>query len=125
MSAPESATTTAHGPGDTPEEHHGASLGMYLLIFGALLVLTGLTIGVAFMDLGAFNTPVALTIACIKGTLVVLYFMHVRYSSRLVWVFAAAGFLWLVILLGFTFSDYVTRNAAEATVQDVPAWPTR
>ncbi len=107
------------------DEHHGASLRTYLVIFGSLLALTGLTVWVAFHDFGSFNTPLALVIAGVKGTLVVLYFMHVRYNSRLVWVFAAAGFLWLMILFGFTFSDYLTRDAAEATVQDVPAWPTR
>ena len=112
----------AHGHG---AEHESASLRIYFLVFGSLMLLTALTVGIAFLDLGAYNTPAALTIACVKGTLVVLYFMHVRYSGRLVWVFAAAGFLWLLILLGFTFSDYTTRSPSEASVQDVPHWPTR
>jgi cytochrome c oxidase subunit 4 len=73
------------------------------------MVLTAATVWVATFDLGALNAIVALTIAVVKATLVVLYFMHVRYSSKLTWVFVGAGFFWLVILIAFTFSDYATR----------------
>jgi cytochrome c oxidase subunit 4 len=62
------------------------------------------------MDLGRMNAVVALTIAVIKATLVVLYFMHVRYSSKLTWVFVGAGFFWLAIMVALTLSDYMTRG---------------
>jgi cytochrome c oxidase subunit 4 len=89
---------------------HVVPLRIYVAIFVALLVLTGVTVAVAYLDLGAMNTIVALTIAVVKGLLVVLYFMHVRYSSRLTWVFVAAGFFWFLILVAFTFADYDTRG---------------
>ncbi len=92
---------------------HIVSRKVYFAIFGALMVGTALTVFAAFVDLdkvfhGA-NTVVALTIAVFKATLVVLYFMHVRYSSRLTWVIVAAGFFWLGIMFVFTISDYMTR----------------
>jgi len=83
---------------------------VYFLIFLALLVLTGTTVWVAFLDLGVMNNVVALGIATLKAMLVVLYFMHMRYSSKLNWIYLAAGFLFLVILLSFTMSDMLTRN---------------
>jgi cytochrome c oxidase subunit 4 len=96
------------------EEHHIVGTKVYLAVFGSLMILTAATVAAAFMDLGALNTPVALTIACVKMTLVILYFMHVRYSQHLVKVFAGAGFLWLVILLVFLFGDYFSRNWIQA-----------
>jgi len=89
---------------------HIVSKKLYFVIFGALMVLTFLTVWVATIDLGALNTPVALAIAVTKAVLVVLYFMHVRYSSRLTWVVVAGGFLWLIIMIGLTMSDYLTRG---------------
>ncbi|RMD85885.1 MAG: hypothetical protein D6813_15635, partial [Calditrichaeota bacterium] len=71
---------------------------------------TALTVWVAFFDLGFLNNVVALTIAVIKATLVVLFFMHVKYSSRLTRVFAIAGIFWLIILLSYTLSDVMTRT---------------
>ena len=88
---------------------HVVSRKIYFAIFGALMVGTALTIWVANYDLGRWNAIVALTIAVIKATLVVLYFMHVRYSSKLTWVFVCAGIIWLFILFAFTLSDYLTR----------------
>ena len=82
----------------------------YLRIFGALIALTALTVTAAYFDFGALNDVIMLTIAVTKGTLVVLYFMHVRWSDKLVWVFAASGFLWLVILMAITFADLVSRD---------------
>lgn len=83
----------------------------YIVIFLALMVGTALTVMAAFYDFpGPMNVVVALTIACIKATLVVLYFMHVRYSGRLVWLVIVAALLWLVILFAITFSDYWTRQ---------------
>ncbi|HYV05613.1 MAG TPA: cytochrome C oxidase subunit IV family protein [Blastocatellia bacterium] len=89
---------------------HVVSRRIYFIIFGLLIVLTAATVWVATFDLGPLNAVVALSIAVLKATLVVLYFMHVRYSSKLTWVFVAAGFFWLAILLAFTFSDYATRG---------------
>ena len=80
------------------------------MIFAALVVLTVVTWSVAKLDLGKMNAVVALTIAVTKATLVVLYFMHVRWSSRLTWVFVGAGFFWLAIMVALTLSDYATRN---------------
>ena len=74
--------------------HHVVPIPVYLGIFAALLVLTGVTVWVAFLDLGSWDflhTPLALAIACLKATLVVLWFMHVKYSVRLIWVFIASG----------------------------------
>jgi cytochrome c oxidase subunit 4 len=83
---------------------------LYVTIFIALMVFTGLTVWVANFDLGPWNAVVALTIAVIKGLLVVLFFMHVRWSSRLTKVYVAAGFIWLIIMVGLTLSDYQTRG---------------
>jgi cytochrome c oxidase subunit 4 len=75
-----------------------------------LLVCTYLTWQVAFFDLGAMNTVAALTIAVLKAVLVVLFFMHVKYGTRLTWVVAIAAVFWLGILLALLISDYVTRG---------------
>lgn len=89
---------------------HVSPLSVYARIFAALLVLTGLTVLVAYRDLGAFNDLVALTIAVTKMTLVALFFMHAKYSTRLTKIVIVSGFAWLVLLLAFTLSDYVTRG---------------
>ena len=90
---------------------HVVSRKTYFGIFGALMILTILTVIVARIDLGhRWNDVVALTIAVIKALLVVLYFMHVRYSSRLVWVIVASALFWMAILFALTFSDYWTRG---------------
>lgn len=83
---------------------------IYLGIFAALLVLTAVTIWVAFQDLGILNNVVAMGIAALKATLVVLYFMHVRYSTRLTQIMVASSLVWLVILIAFTLSDVYTRG---------------
>ncbi|HSE91565.1 MAG TPA: cytochrome C oxidase subunit IV family protein [Candidatus Binatia bacterium] len=86
------------------------SIGTYALVFLTLLVLTALTTAIAFVDLGGgWNNVVALTIAVGKAVLVILYFMHVRYSDKLTWVFVAAGFFWLLIMLGGIMEDVRTR----------------
>jgi cytochrome c oxidase subunit 4 len=81
----------------------------YYLIFAVLMVFTAITVGVAFLDLGPFNTVVALGIAITKATLVVLFFMHVKYSTRLTWAVVAGSVFWLGILVVLTMSDYLTR----------------
>ena len=82
---------------------------VYYTIFGILMLCTYLTVQIAFFDLGRLNTVVALTIAVLKATLVVLFFMHVRYSPRLTWAVVAGSIFWLGILLTLTMSDYLTR----------------
>ena len=92
---------------------NGAHIGVrtYLVVFIILLALTALTTAAAFIDLGrGLNNVAALTIAIVKALLVILYFMHVRYSDRFTWVVAAAGFFWLLLLIGGTMDDLVTRN---------------
>ena len=90
---------------------HVVSRKIYFIIFGALMLGTVITVWVANFNLpGPWNAVVALTIAVVKATLVVLYFMHVRYSSKLTWVFIGAGIIWLIILFAFTLSDYMTRG---------------
>src|SRR2546425_12052015 len=84
---------------------------VYVMIFLALLVGTILTAWVAFYNFpGPLNAVVALTIAVIKATLVVLYFMHVRYSGRLIWLVIASALFWLVIMFALTISDYSSRG---------------
>ena len=82
----------------------------YYIIFLVLMVCTYLTWQVAYFDLGPMNTVVALTIAVFKATLVVLFFMHVKYSTRLTWAVVLGSIFWLGILLTLTLSDYVTRG---------------
>ena len=96
---------------------HVAPKSMYYAVFAALLVGTGLTVAVAFVDLGALNNVLMLGIAMTKALLVILFFMHVRWSSRLTWVVAASGFFWLLILFGITMSDYLTRGWVEGTLK--------
>jgi cytochrome c oxidase subunit 4 len=92
---------------------HVTPIKVYIGIFLTLMVLTTVTVFVAYINLGEWNKIVALAIATFKATLVVLYFMHVRYSSRLTQVIVVSGFLWLFIMIAFTLSDYLTR----------PGWP--
>ena len=89
---------------------HVAPKSLYYLVFGALMIGTFLTVLVAKFDLGPLNNIVMLTVACAKALLVVLFFMHVRWSSRLTWVVVGAGFFWLMILFVLTMSDYMSRG---------------
>jgi cytochrome c oxidase subunit IV len=90
---------------------HIVPLKIYVTIFLALMAGTALTVWAGLRDFpGQLNVIIALTIAVIKATLVVLYFMHVRYSSRLVWVVFTSALFWLGILFALTFSDYWTRG---------------
>jgi cytochrome c oxidase subunit 4 len=86
------------------------SANIYWKTFDALLLLLALTWGSAYVDLGAFNLIFALTIAIAKAVLVVMFFMHITGSTRLLHLAAAAGVLWLFILLALTFADYSTRH---------------
>ncbi|MGI8435405.1 MAG: cytochrome C oxidase subunit IV family protein [Chthoniobacterales bacterium] len=82
----------------------------YTLSGLALLLLLGLTIGAAFLNLGPFNTPVAMLISLLKASLILLFFMHVRYSRPVLWLFVGAGFFWLAIMFTLSLSDYLTRG---------------
>ena len=97
--------------------NHVVPVRLYLTIVGCLFVLTAITVLAAFVELGALNTPVALAIAIVKATLVVLFFMHVRYSTPLMWVFAAAGFFMLLLLLALMMQDYMSRDWEELPVE--------
>jgi cytochrome c oxidase subunit IV len=89
---------------------HVSPKSVYYSIFGALMVLTIVTVFAAYVNLGNFNAPVALAIATFKATLVVLFFMHVKYSSRLTKLIVLTSLFFLVILVGETMMDYATRG---------------
>ena len=89
---------------------HIASVKSYVGIFLTLMALTTITVLVAYVNLGQLNKVVALGIASIKATLVVLYFMHVKYSSRLTKLVVVSGFFFLLILLSLTMVDYGSRE---------------
>lgn len=93
---------------------HVSPLSTYLGIFSALMVLTLLTVGVAFLNLGSFNPVVALGVACLKATLVILYFMHVKYSSRLTKLTVVLSLFFVAILFAETLMDYATRGLPAA-----------
>ncbi len=95
---------------DHEYSEHVVPVGVYLAVFGALLVLTAVTVWTSHIQLGALNTPLALAIAFTKAILVILFFMHVKYSSRLVWLSVGAGFFWLFHLLAGTAADYASRS---------------
>jgi cytochrome c oxidase subunit 4 len=83
---------------------------VYYTIFGILMLCTYLTVQIAFFDLGPLNTIAALVIAVFKATLVVLFFMHVKYSTRLTWAVVLGALFWVGILLTLTLGDYLTRG---------------
>jgi cytochrome c oxidase subunit 4 len=100
----------AHEYSEHAPTHHVTGLPIYIGIFAALMVLTILTVTVSQYDLGLLNTPIALSIAVVKATLVVLFFMHVIHSTRLTWVVIISSLLWLALLFVLTFADYFTRD---------------
>ncbi|MCC7125830.1 MAG: cytochrome C oxidase subunit IV family protein [Acidobacteria bacterium] len=89
---------------------HVSPKSVYYSIFATLMVLTAITVAAAYVNLGQLNAPVALAIATIKATLVVLFFMHVKYSSRLTKLVVATSLFFLFILLAETMMDYATRG---------------
>lgn len=90
-------------------EHHIIGPGTYITVYVTLLILTGVTVGAAFVDLHIFNPIIAVAIACVKATIVILFFMHVFYQSRLIKLTVAAGFFTFLILITMTLSDYISR----------------
>lgn len=92
---------------------HVMPVALYVRAFLGLLLLLVATLMAARLPLGVgFNSLIALVIAAAKAIIVVFYFMHVRFSSRLVQIWAAAGFVWLLILFGITLADYIVRSWA-------------
>ena len=89
---------------------HISPKSTYYAIFGALMVLTAVTVAVAFVNLGSFNFPVAIGIAVMKATLVILFFMHAKYSSTLTKMFVGTAFFFLFILLTLSLTDYLSRG---------------
>ena len=97
----------------THEEHKHPTHKVYYLVFTALAIGTILTYEVAKIDLGFWNPIIALTIACTKATLVILFFMHIYYSSKLTKLTVAAGFFWLLIMITLSLTDYLTRGVVK------------
>ena len=93
----------------TPRAHHIVPTRIYYTIFATLMILTAITVGVAYIDLGRMNVVAAIAIACFKAAIVVLYFMHVKYSTRLIKLTVIAGLYWMGILFALTLGDYLTR----------------
>ena len=112
--------TASHDHAAGREDHHIVPLWIYFLVFALLMVLTWVTVQVSHVDLGSpkifgdvrlhLNVIVALLIAITKATLVVLFFMHVKYSSRLVQIVVGSSIVWLILLIGITISDYLSRG---------------
>jgi cytochrome c oxidase subunit 4 len=115
----EHARSASHS--DRPHEPHVVPVGVYVGIFLALLVLTALTVAAARVNLGPFNTPVALGIALVKAALVVLFFMHVKYGPRLNALVIAAALFWLFHLVVGTAGDYFARD--RVNTDDRPPQP--
>jgi cytochrome c oxidase subunit IV len=99
---------TAHA--EHAGEHHIIPVGTYLKVFAALMVLLIITLFAAYFDLGNWNLPIALIIAFAKVVLIVMYFMHVKFSSTLVKIFSGTTMLWLAIMFILTLADYFSRN---------------
>jgi cytochrome c oxidase subunit IV len=98
---------------------HIAPKSLYYTIFAALMVLTIVTVAVTYVHLGAFNLAVALAIAVTKAALVILFFMHVKYSPKLIKVTIGCSFFFLIIMIVITMSDYLSRGQ-----MGLPAFPT-
>jgi len=103
---------------------HIVSPKIYVGIFASLMVLTAATVAAAYVNLGALNIVVALAIATLKATLVVLYFMHARYSPKRTQLVIICAVFWLAIMLALTLSDYTTRDreAAAKTPTNAIVW---
>ncbi len=103
------STHHAHVSEPTHHAHVVVSPKVYVVIFSLLLVFTAITVGASYLELGVFNAVVALAIAVIKAVLVILFFMHVRYSSKLTMLTVGAGFFTFIVLITMTMTDYISR----------------
>jgi cytochrome c oxidase subunit 4 len=92
------------------ESEHVLPVRNYFYVYIALMVLLGATVGAAFINIEPFNFALTMIIAVAKAAMILLIFMHVRYSERLVWVFSTAAFLWLALLIAMSLNDYFTRG---------------
>jgi cytochrome c oxidase subunit 4 len=101
---PSNVTNPEHG------EHHIVTPAQYALVFGTLLLFTVLTVVFAFIDLSWANPVIALGIACFKACIVILFFMHAKYQSRLIKMTIASGFFVFFVLIIMTLSDYISRS---------------
>jgi len=90
-------------------EHHVTPPIVYIVIFAVLLVLTATTVGASYIEMGVFNPIVALFIGVVKATLVVLFFMGVKYSTKLTKLTVFAGLFTFLALMGMTLADYISR----------------
>ena len=100
---PANVTNPEHG------EHHIVTPKTYILVFVTLLAFTAITVAAAFVNLGILNPMIALGIACTKAVIVILFFMHVFFQSKLIKMTVAAGFFTFMILITMTLSDYISR----------------
>ena len=91
-------------------EHHIVSPLQYVFVYISLLIGTAITVGAAFVDLGVLNPVIALAIASTKMVIVILFFMHVKYQSRLIQLTVAAGFFTFLVLITMTLQDYISRS---------------
>jgi cytochrome c oxidase subunit 4 len=105
----ETHETQAAEAGHEEHEHHIVGPKVYALILLVLLVGTALTVGASYIDMGPWNPVVAIAIACTKATFVVLFFMHIKYSSKLMQLTVGAGVFTFLILVGMSLSDYISR----------------
>jgi cytochrome c oxidase subunit IV len=90
-------------------DHHIVTPVTYSIVFATLLVMTGVTVGAAYIDLGIMNPVIALAIASFKAVIVILFFMHVKYQSKLVKLTVISGFFTFLVLTTMTLTDYISR----------------
>ena len=100
---PANVTNPEHG------EHHIVTPKTYIIVFVTLLTFTAITVAAAFVNLGILNPMIALGIACTKAVIVILFFMHVFFQSKLIKMTVGAGFFTFMILITMTLSDYISR----------------
>ncbi len=105
-------------------EHPVVPVKTYVMVFAALMALTALTVFVAFIDFGhgLLNDSVAMTIAVIKALLVLVIFMHLKYSAKIIWLIAGCSVVWLLIMIGLTLTDYHSRDWKESQIQRAIPW---
>ncbi len=105
---------------------HVIPVRVYLAVITVLMILTAVTVWAAFLDFGALNTVIAVGIAVVKALLVVMFFMHLKYSSRVLWVYAGAGAAFFLLMIALMLSDYRSRDwfpepAAWEQARETPA----
>jgi cytochrome c oxidase subunit IV len=114
MSAPNQSHENTHTGHEAGHDAHEGELHIvppriYMIVGGLLLFMTAVTVWASFLELGVWNPVIALFIACVKATIVVLFFMHVKYSSKLTKLTVGAGLFTFLTLIGMTLADYFTR----------------